>query len=315
MTLLDRYQEALRNIPPPGCGCHPYLLAISNYGVMSGRDAEQFFKDVRSAIPMGTRRISDKEVTDAVNKALAEHGKGSFIPRPRPKPRVIDGKAALQRIIDKAKIATEDDLWEASPIRLWEEPQSDAILILETLWEPDDLLWMGDRHQAGIIGDTIRTARDWIAYLQNNGKTAPHIILNPLTGSPAMKKTGEGETYRGDGNVSSYHKAMAEFDGLCREDQIRFWSTVKLPIVALIDSGGKSIHAWLDVQKLSQVVTAEDWQQQIKIRLYDQILTPLGVDSACSNPSRLSRLPGHHREEKQAWQRLLWLSSDGRPIT
>jgi hypothetical protein len=107
---------------------------------------------------------------------------------------------------------------------------------------------------------------------------------------------------------------MAEFDGLCREDQIRFWSAVKLPIVALIDSGGKSIHAWLDVQKLAKVETPEQWQSEIKGRLYDRILTPLGVDSACSNPARLSRLPGYFRSEKQAWQRLLWLSPEGRPV-
>ena len=78
MTLLDRYQEALRNIPSPDCRCNHYLLAISKYGVMSGWNAEQIFKDVRSVIPMGSRRISDREVTDAVNKALAEHGNPCF---------------------------------------------------------------------------------------------------------------------------------------------------------------------------------------------------------------------------------------------
>lgn len=192
---------------------------------------------------------------------------------------------------------------------------SDVILLLETLYEETDLIWIGERHDAGILGQTIRTSSNWVTYFRNGGKTGPFIIINPLNGVPAPTKSGDKTTLRGDGNASAYRFCMAEFDGLSREDQIKFWSAVKLPIVALIDSGGKSIHAWLDVQKLSQVVTAEDWQQQIKIRLYDQILTPLGVDSACSNPARLSRLPGHHREEKQAWQRLLWLSSDGRPIT
>jgi hypothetical protein len=107
---------------------------------------------------------------------------------------------------------------------------------------------------------------------------------------------------------------MAEFDTLSREDQIRFWSAVKLPIVALIDSGRRSIHAWIDVQKLATVETSDQWETEIKGRLYDRLLTPLGVDGACSNPARLSRLPGHYREEKQAWQRLLWLSPEGRSI-
>ncbi|MBN1664010.1 MAG: hypothetical protein JW943_10460 [Deltaproteobacteria bacterium] len=191
---------------------------------------------------------------------------------------------------------------------------SDAILLLETLYNLTDLIWIGERHQAGIIGDTIRTAAEWINHFRDGGKSGPHIIINPLTGIPAPTKTGEKTTLRGDGNVASYPHCIAEFDNLSRDEQIRFWSAVKLPIVALIDTGGKSIHAWLDVQKLAQVDTATQWEAQIKSRLYDQILTPLGVDAACSNPARLSRLPGHFRKEKQAWQRLLWLAPEGRAI-
>jgi hypothetical protein len=57
---------------------------------------------------------------------------------------------------------------------------------------------------------------------------------------------------------------MAEFDTQSREDQIRFWSVAKLPVVALIDSGGKRIHAWLDVQKMAKVETKERWVKEIE---------------------------------------------------
>jgi len=187
---------------------------------------------------------------------------------------------------------------------------NDSIILLETLFKPDALVFIGDRHDS----DIIRTAKEWIQEFRNGGAVAPFIIINPLNGIPVPKKTGDGNTLRGDANVSEYRFCMAEFDNLSREDQIRFWSTVKLPIVALIDSGGKSIHAWIDVQKLATVETAEQWESEIKSRLYDRILTPMGIDSACSNPARLSRLPGHYRKEKQSWQRLLWLSSEGKPI-
>lgn len=191
---------------------------------------------------------------------------------------------------------------------------SDAILFLETLFRPDDLVWIGERHAFGIIGDTIRTASAWASHFKNGGATAPHIILNPLDGIPARTKSGDKFTLRGDANVTTYRNCLAEFDTLSREDQIKFWSAVKLPIVALIDSGGKSIHAWLAVAKLATVTTPEAWQSEIKDRLYGRILSPLGVDPACSNPARLSRLPGHFRAEKQAWPRLLWLSPEGRTI-
>ena len=313
MTATARYQDALRNIPSPGCGCHPFLLAVADYGVMSELSADRIFSDVRAAIPTGARRISDKEITDAIDKALSDHQGGTFTARPRPAPIVQNGAAARQRIIDSAKISDEADLWEASPLRLWDEPKNDAALLLETLYEPTDWIFIGDRVQPGIIGETIQTVADRITFLQDGGKTGPHIIPNPLTGEEGMTKEGK-PSFRCDATVRAPRYCLGEFDNLSREDQIRFWSAIKLPIVALIDSGGKSIHAWIDVQKLAPVTTSVQWAAEIKGRLYDQILTPLGVDAACSNPARLSRLPGHYREEKGAWQRLLWLSAEGRPI-
>ncbi len=311
----ERYRKALKRIPAPGDGCHPSLLTVANLGVHAGLDGERIFRDIWECIPQGSRRVPDREITDAINKALSDHHGGTFTPRSRRAPIVHDGKSALQRIISQGKISEEAALRESSPIRLLGKPQDDFALFIETRFKPDDLIFIGDRCEAGIVFKTIRTASGWIAYSRNGGKTAPHIIINPLTGAPAPTKNGDKMTLRGDGNVAACRHCLAEFDNLSREEQIKFWSAAKLPIVALIDSGGKSIHAWLDVQKLAKVETPEQWQTQIKTRLYDRILKPLGVDGACSNPARLSRLPGHYRAEKGKYQRLLWLSPEGRPIS
>ena len=312
--MINGYIEALNRIPAPGTGCHTALLSVANYGAKAGMDGEQLYAEIQRAIPTGTRRIPDKEITEAVNKALSDHKRGTFTPQTRPAPAVRDGKNALQKIIDQGKITDEVDLCEDSPRRLWDETQNDPVLLLENLYEKTDLIWMGERFDQGIMGRTIRTAEEWITYYQNGGKTFSHIIPNPLTGTPAIKKTGDRETLRGDANVKKYRFCLVEFDDLSREEQLRFWSAVKLPIVALIDSGNKSIHGWIDIQKLGKIETAEHWQSIVKNRLYDTILTPLGVDASCSNASRLSRLPGHFREKKGAYQRLLWLSPEGRPI-
>jgi hypothetical protein len=310
--LEKRYYEALNSIPAPGGGCHPSLLGVANLGVIAGHGPNRLFIEIRNAIPSGRRNVPDREITDTINKALAD--KRTFTPKARPKPVVKDSKTTLQKIISQSKITDEVDLWESSPIRLSEDPQHDMILFLETLYQRTDLVWTGDRIQPGIMGVTIRTAADWISYFKNGGKTSPFIIINPLTGQSAPTKSGDKETLRGDGNITDFRYCMAEFDNLGREDQIRFWSAVKLPVVALIDSGNKSIHGWLDVKKLCEVGTAEQWDHEIKGRLYDRILKPLGVDGACSNPSRLSRLPGHYRTEKEAIQKLLWLSPEGKTI-
>jgi len=315
MNALHRYRATLEEIPPPGRGCHVSLLSAANRGILAGLDGEKIFEDIRGHIPSGIRRVSDREIQEAINKALNDHNAGTFTHQQRSAPIVRDGKVALQRIINQGQYNNDAALMEASPIRLPDEPDRAATLFLSTLYKPDDLVWIGDRLQAGIRGTTIRSRNEWIAYYRNGGTKSPHIILNPLSGLPAPKKNGDGTTLRGDANILSYRFCLVEFDTLSRADQIRFWSSVKLPIVVLVDSGNKSIHAVIDVQKLAKVENAEQWQARIKGDLYERMLVPLGVDGACSNPARLLRLPGYFREEKKAWQRLLWLSPEGRRIT
>ena len=312
---LTKYHIALASIPPPGGGgCHPAILTVANYGALAGLSAGQIFFDIRRSIPEGSREVSDREIHDAICKAMRDHSGGTLTPRPRVQPIVKNGEASLQRLIAQAKISKEDDLRATSPCRLGEDPKNDLAQFLSTLFDPSDLLWIGEHDRAGIVGNTIRTVAEWMIFFRNGGMTGPYIIINPLNGIPAPAKSGNKTTLRGDNNVTAYRYCMAEFDTISKKNQIRFWCTVKLPIVALIDSGGKSIHAWIDVEKLAIVETYAQWQSEIKGHLYNQILTPMGVDAACSNPARLSRLPGHYRTEKGAYQRLLWLSAEGRPV-
>ena len=79
---------------------------------------------------------------------------------------------------------------------------NDAILILETLYKPTDLVFIGERYGEGILGETIRTAGEWIDHYRKGGKPGPLIIPNPLSGKPAQTKGGDRTTLRGDGNVA-----------------------------------------------------------------------------------------------------------------
>lgn len=312
---MTRYRNALENIPPPGKGCHAYLLTVANLGVRAKVKAEAMFADIRPNIPSGKRRVFDREIWDAIKKALLDKTGNVFEPKTKEIPIVKDKSAVLASLIRTGKISDDADFWGISPVRLFDHPAQDPVVFLKILFKPDDLVFIGERQQPGIIGTTIRTCDEWVEYYRAGGVSAPFILINPLSGLIAKKKSGDGETLRGDSNIVIYRYCMVEFDNLNREEQLRFWSAVRLPIVALIDSGGKSIHAWLDVQKLAKVDTLEQWNSEIKCRLYNRILAPLGVDAACSNPARLSRLPGHFRGEKGAWQKILWLSPEGRTIT
>jgi hypothetical protein len=299
-------------MPRPGEGRHQALLAIANSGVLAGAAPEQIHDDIRRAAD----GLPDGEIYAAILKAANDHGaRGmNYRPTPRPVPLIPNGKIALQRIINQGAISDEADLWEASPIRLYDSTEQDPILFLETLFDPYEFVFIGDRLEPGAVGKNIRTVANWIKFFQAGGKAGPFIIINPFTGKSAPKKDGDGDSFRCDRSISDFKHCLVEFDTLSREDQLRFWSAAKLPIRALIDSGGKSIHAWIDVQAISNFTTAEQWDQEIKIGLYEKVLVPLGVDRACCNPSRLSRLPGYFRSETGKFQRLLWLSTEGRGV-
>ncbi|MCX5830532.1 MAG: hypothetical protein NT140_01325 [Deltaproteobacteria bacterium] len=126
--VLDRYAETLRNLPPPGVGanCHGRIMAAANYGVMAGLPPERIHDDLLHAIPPGKRRLPSNEIPDAIKRALSDFNGGSFIPRPRSKPIVQDGKKALQGIIDQGEFGDEADLWESSPIRIDWLPAEDV---------------------------------------------------------------------------------------------------------------------------------------------------------------------------------------------
>ena len=192
-------------------------------------------------------------------------------------------------------------------------PEEDATHVIEALYRPDDLLYIGARASAAVLDRNIRTATDWLTAFRKRppGGEQPHIIPNPLSGKPAPKASGDGETLRGDKCVAAFRYAVVEFDTLPRDDQLAFWWSARLPVALLVDSGGKSIHGWVRVQG---VRCATEWTRVVERHLFRHLLEPLGVDRACKNESRLSRLPGHFRKEKNAWQRVLYLAPEGKAV-
>jgi hypothetical protein len=143
------------------------------------------------------------------------------------------------------------------------------------------------------------------------GATGPHVIPNPLTGKPAMKADGNGQTVRGDACIAEFRFAVVEFDDVPRDEQLAFWWSACLPVVLLVDSGGKSVHGWIRVKGVRE---GREWARIVEKHLFGNLLQPLGVDGACRNESRLSRLPGHRRLETGRWQRLLYLAPEGKAV-
>ena len=304
----ERYAEEIRRCPHSGSGVHSWMMTTANLAAIAGippMDAEA--EIIRS---MSRPPSPSSEVAAAIRKAYAEYTPGAdYTPRkysaPRPKPLPQTAQAFIRR----GDGAEESDWWEASPIRIdWEPGREDALALLGALYAPDEYLFIGERY-----GIEVATAGDWMRRIESGKTCPPHFIPNTLTGREHPLPDGK-LSRRGDSAVCGFRFAVAEMDNLSKPDQLAFWWGFRTaPIVALIDSGGKSIHAILRVD----CATRADWEQEIEGKLFPRVLCPLGCDPACRNESRLSRLPGHFRREKNAWQRLLYLNPDpeGNPRT
>jgi hypothetical protein len=226
----------------------------------------------------------------------------------------------LRGILDKGDGAAEADVWELSPVRLDWPVEADARSLLRILYKPTDCVFIGSRFDSG--AEHVRTVTDWITSFETGAPVPEHIIPNPLRGEPGMTKSGK-RSFRADACVARFRFAVLEFDSTPqplrgtgespgpwpREAQLEFWAgalAFDWPIAALIDSGGKSIHAWLAVD----AEDAAEWAAVVESAMFGEFLVPLGVDAACKNEARLSRMPGHFRREKGRWQRILYLNPD-----
>jgi hypothetical protein len=192
-----------------------------------------------------------------------------------------------------------------SPYRIiWEPGVEDAIHLLETLYAPDEFLFVG-----GTYDIEVKTVADLLSGIKE-GDTFPFIIPNPFDGKEHQTKSGT-MSRRCDAAIAAYRFALVEFDILTHTDQVAFWHSIisddLLPVAALIDSGNKSIHAWLRADLPHEGA----WRREVRDRLYHPEtgrMTLLGADRACQNPSRLARFPGHIRQKTKRMQKLLYLN-------
>ncbi len=327
--LQKKFLTACLNIPASGRGCHPALLGAANLGRNAGYSPQQIFDHMRPAIPPGSRVVSDVEIMQAVDKALEDP---AAKPQRNPKqvlkivrklksPQIK--RAVQQSIIDHGGPVDPDVLYRHSPVAL-SDTEPHMITLLKNLYLPDDLIFIGRRTDPGVREDSIRKASQWVPFFQEKlemvmrmpeatrgacyeslAEEFPHIMANPLSGLQKKTKNGK-DTFRGDNCIQDFRFAVGEFDVLSVDNQLSFWRGLGLPVCALIHSGGKSVHAWLR----TDVHNSEDWTRVIEMGLFP-MLGSLGADTSCKNESRLSRLPGLFRTEKNQWQRLLWLCPEG----
>lgn len=181
-----------------------------------------------------------------------------------------------------------------------EEPWQMAVRYLETLFTPDESVsyvhsatYKEDRDKwvpadaghvrkvSAIIRDLKKYKRLDEAFGTINPEAGAWIRHNPTTGA-------------GDKDVTRYAYVLVESDDLPIEQQKKLLISNKLPIAALIESGGKSVHAIVKVDAEDRA----EFQQRVEFLFDFMSRHGFTIDTANKNPARLSRLPGAERKGK-----------------
>lgn len=169
---------------------------------------------------------------------------------------------------------------------------------LNTCFHPTDILSIapgtlpdgGTRAIPEHGGVNVLTRDQWLKRAMEKGgierlfstRNGLYIRINPV------KEKSSGT----DKDVTAFRHTLIESDDLPKADQERILRDSGLPIAALIDSGGSSIHAWVRVDASSR----EEYHQR-RERVWNALPDTFPIDQKNKNPSRFSRCPGGLRGE------------------
>lgn len=167
------------------------------------------------------------------------------------------------------------------------EPE-DKVSYVVSAYQDDDGKWkpVGSSN-ARTAGQLIESVKKHPDITDTFGTTNPEagvwICFNPMD--------GEG---RSNKNVASYRYALVESDSQDIETQYAILQDLKLPIKVLVHSGGKSLHAIVNIG----AVDFKQYQERVDYLYTVCRKHGLIVDTQDKNPSRLSRFPGFQRGQK-----------------
>lgn len=198
---------------------------------------------------------------------------------------------------------------EAQPVALpsWGDPVTEIITYLRARFEPDEYIGyvtsvyeQEDGRLSPTRGNYDRTAGQIIDLLEKCGGDIGSVLgdADPRAGAWIRVNPLDGKGIK-DENVTDYRYVLVESDSLPIAQQNALIHDLELPVVTLVHTGGKSLHAIVRIEAASR----EEYRQRVAY-LFDVCeKNGLKIDRACKNPSRLTRLPGFQRGDNM--QRLI----------
>ena len=258
------------------------------------------FRDCGYDVDETARQCVPRAVEDGLDEAEAAKTVASVFKRaPRGQPRKTDTASTTTSAGVSGGAAQSKEtapLPQLTPEKL-PDPIVDGLrLLAETLFKPGEGIAIGTGFKGAggnlvIDRGVVRTWDRWQVAFQkrpleqmNHAGNGLFFRINPMSRGGAS-----------DAEVTSLRHALAEFDAdenghlISKEIQYALLLRSYLPIAALIDSGGKSLHAIVKVDAPDRA----EYDRRVA-----QVLSRVAcLDTQNKNPSRYSRLPGVAREE------------------
>jgi hypothetical protein len=237
-------------------------------------------KDLRRALAGAGPELERKKLTAEEKQRIQEHTRKEHVRK-----RAANSKAAIlkQYRWPYAQICQD------SAVKLQDNVAEHWRLLLGCFGS-DDVVWIGGTYDSGKPEAQAHflSAQEWLK------KTTP-------PGQYICASTFEPGSYsRTNDNVVARRFLVVESDVLGRDEvgAIFRWmqDAVGLKLRAIVDTAGKSLHAWFDYP-------AEPVLEDLKL-----VLPELGCDPKLFTPSQPVRLPSALREKKH--QKLIYLSKE-----
>ena len=222
---------------------------------------------------------------------------------------LVDARMTAE-MVKRGQGATEERLRAASPVDIDWPDEEFAWRMIDALYEPDDLLFIGKLTNEGQIDGTVRPVGAWVDILKHDGFGYSHFIANPLTGARGTTEDGK-PTYLARECVASHRFATVELDSVPRDQLLAFWSALPhLPIAAITDTGEGALQVLVRVD----AADATEWVSEVAVKLFDQVLVPLGVSDRWKSAIRFACMPGHCQGDTGLRHRLLYLAPEGKAV-
>ncbi len=308
-----KYEAALEAFAQGG-NRYAKIPELTACGKAAGLSAEEIIEDARAHGV--TNRDADIRRMFAGSKADPHGCRRAFAPRfnsrlhgVKPPERKTYPDEVRDMIAWGQVVSTSKDLMQLSPVPTADLHGIDAArTLLAAMFKPTDLILVGTMKR-GVDERNLRPAADWMT--DPNLTAWEQVKINPFTGDEA-EGGNKGLTRIGEKCLARYPLLLLEFDELALADQVRFWAGMVehgMPIVAIVYSGGKSLHGLIRVGAADERTW---WERCEHVKaLYCVAPNPAyRADEQALRPSVAVRLAGAIRQDTRQEQRLLFIDPE-----